>query len=100
MRELLTNTNNKKKQLIKVKIFSFTNKELNEISNTYSNIIEKGYSENDKVDLTYIKDKIDELNLIKRLDKFKKNHLLFAYDFSVEFTNNHQKEDLDRLRGN
>lgn len=98
MRELLTNTNSKKKKLINKGILSFTDAELKEISDTYDTIIEKGYSENNKVSLTYIKDKIDELNLIERLDKFKENHLFFAYDFSVEFTNNTSERSLRQVK--
>lgn len=98
MRELLTNTNNRKKELIKKGILSFTEAELKEISDAYDNIIEKGYSENDKVNLTYIKDKNDELNLIDRLNTFKENHLLFAYDFSVEFTNNTSERGLRQVK--
>ena len=98
MRELLTNTNSKKKKLINKGILSFTEAELKEISDTYDTIIEKGYSENNKVSLTYIKDKIDELNLIERLDKFKENHLFFAYDFSVEFTNNTSERGLRQVK--
>jgi len=30
----------------------------------------------------------DEINLLSRLDKYKENHLLFAYDYTVPFTNN------------
>lgn len=30
----------------------------------------------------------DEINLLSRLEKYKENHLLFAYDYTVPFTNN------------
>lgn len=98
MRELLINTNIRKKELMNKKIFSFSETELQEISNTYDRIIEKGYSENKKVNLTYIKDKNDELNLIERLDTYKKSHLLFAYDFSVEFTNNTAEKGIRQVK--
>jgi len=32
--------------------------------------------------------KKDEFNLMSRLEKYKENHLLFAYDYAVPFTNN------------
>jgi hypothetical protein len=32
--------------------------------------------------------KKDEFNLMSRLEKYKENHLLFAYDYTVPFTNN------------
>ena len=98
MRELLENTNKRKLELIDKKTLSFTNAELEEISSMYDKIIEKGYSENDKVSLTYIKDKNDELNLIERLETFKENHLLFAYDFSVAFTNNTSERGIRQVK--
>ena len=98
MRDLLINTNKRKKELIDKEITSFTKIELEEISSCYDKIIEKGYLENNKVNLTYIKDKNDELNLIERLEAFKENHLLFAYDFTVEFTNNTSEKGLRQVK--
>lgn len=79
-------------------INSFTEEYLNEISSKYDEFIKLGYSENNTVDLTYIQNKIDELNLIERLEKFKENHLMFAYDFSVEFTNNTSERGLRKVK--
>lgn len=98
MRELLIDTNNKKKEAINNKLTSFTDSELQEISTTYDSIIKKGYSENEKVNLTYIRDKIDEKNLIERLETYKENHLLFAYDFSISFTNNTSERGLRQVK--
>ena len=98
MRDLLINTNKRKKELLGNDILSFTADELMEISNTYDKIIEKGFVENNKVSLTYVKDKNDELNLIERLKNFKENHLLFAYDFSVAFTNNTSERGLRQVK--
>ena len=98
MRDLLINTNKRKKELLESDILSFTADELMEISSTYDKIIEKGFSENNKVSLTYVKDKNDELNLIERLKNFKENHLLFAYDFSVAFTNNTSERGLRQVK--
>ena len=98
MRDLLINTNKRKNDLIGSDIISFTDDELIEISGTYDKIIEKGFSENNKVSLTYVKDKTDELNLIERLKKFKENHLLFAHDFSVAFTNNTSERGLRQVK--
>lgn len=98
MRELLNNVNDRKKELIKKKVSSFTEPELEEISSNYDKIIKKGYKENEKVDLKYIQNKKDELNLIERLDKFKENHLLFAYDFTVAFSNNTSERGLRQVK--
>ena len=40
----------------------------------------------------------NELNLIERLDKFKENHLMFASDFSVDFTNNTSERGLRTVK--
>lgn len=98
MKELLENTNKRKLELMDKKTLLFPNTELEEISCMYDKIIEKGYSENNKVSLTYIKDKTDELNLIERLETFKENHLLFAYDFSVAFTNNTSERGIRQVK--
>ena len=39
-----------------------------------------------------------ELNLIKRLDKYKDNHLLFIKDFKVPFTNNTAERGLRQTK--
>ena len=98
MRDLLINTNEEKKELIEKKQNSFSKEKLEEISNRYDEIIKNAYKENSSVNLTYIQNKIDELNLIERLDKFKENHLMFANDFSVEFTNNTSERGLRQIK--
>ena len=42
--------------------------------------------------------KKDELNLIKRLDKYKDNHLLFIKDFYIPFTNNTAERGLRQTK--
>ena len=88
MRSLLKETNQERNELIKQKIDNFSNEKTNEIFSKYDEIIKLGYEENKTVDLTYIKNKNDEHNLIERLEKYRDNHLLFIKDFSVDFTNN------------
>ena len=98
MRKLLVDTNKEKGELIENKISSFSNKKLEEISQKYDEIIKLAYKENEDRDIEKIQAEIDELNLIERLDKFKENHLLFAYDFSVEFTNNTSERGLRQVK--
>ena len=100
MRKLLIDTNKRKIDAISNGKGSFTKQELDEISNKYDSIIKEGYLENENVNLTYIKDIIDEKNLIERLEKYKENHLLFAYDFSVSFTNNTSERGLRQVKKN
>ena len=34
------------------------------------------------------------MNLIERLETFKENHLLFTYNYSIEFSNNTSEREL------
>ena len=98
MRSLLKETNQERNELIKQKIDNFSNEKTNEIFSKYDEIIKLGYEENKTVDLTYIKNKNDEHNLIERLDKYRDNHLLFIKDFSVDFTNNTSERGLRQAK--
>lgn len=98
MRSLLQETNQERNELIKQKIDNFSNEKTNEIFSKYDEIIKLGYEENKTVDLTYIKNKNDEHNLIERLDKYRDNHLLFIKDFSVDFTNNTSERGLRQAK--
>lgn len=98
MRNLLLQVNKEKQEMIQKGINSFDETKLNSIFNKYDEIIKLGYEENSKVDISHITNKNDELNLIERLDKFKENHLMFATDFSVEFTNNCSERGLRQVK--
>lgn len=98
MRILLKETNQERNELIKQGITKFPDNKINDIFSQYDEIIKLGYNENKAVDLTYIKNKNDELNLIERLDKFRENHLLFVVDFSVAFTNNTSERGLRQTK--
>ena len=98
MRSLLQETNQERNELIKQKIDNFSNEKTNEIFSKYDEIIKLGYEENKTVDLTYIKNKNDEHNLIERLDKYRDNHLLIVKDFSVDFTNNKSERGLRQAK--
>lgn len=98
MRSLLKETNQERTELIKQKIDNFSNEKTNEIFSKYDEIIKLGYEENKTVDLSYIKNKNDEHNLIERLDKYRDNHLLFIKDFSVDFTNNTSERGLRQAK--
>lgn len=98
MRDFLGKIKSKKEDLMANGINSFSEEELTRISKQYDDIIKTGYEENKTVDLVYILDKNDELNLIERLEKFKENHLMFASDFSVGFTNNTSEKGLRQVK--
>ncbi len=104
MRDLLINTYKNRNKIISenanqpLEKLGFTTEELNNISDEYDKIINIAYIENESVDLVRVQDKMDELSLIKRLDKFKENHLLYAYDFTVAFTNNTSERGLRQVK--
>lgn len=104
MRDLLINTYKQRNKIVSenasqpLEKLCFTKEELNSISDEYDKIINIAYNENESVDLVRVQDKIDELSLIKRLDKFKENHLLYAYDFTVAFTNNTSERGLRQVK--
>lgn len=87
MKNLLNNTNIEKGALLSKKTSSFSKEKIRQINDRYDEIIKLAYNENDNTeDYHFYKDK--EKVLIKRLEKFKENHLMFATNFSVPFTNN------------
>ena len=58
----------------------------------YDDILQEGWEENK--DLKWESVASDERALLRRLEKFKADHLRFATDFCVEFTNNISESDL------
>lgn len=98
MRDFIINLYEEKIVAISNKETNFSEEKIHHIYERYQQIIEKGYKENNTVDIKYILNKNDELNLIERLDKFRENHLMFATDFSVEFTNNTSEKGLRQVK--
>jgi len=72
---------------IENQITSMNTQALYQYSNLYDEIISLAKTE---VETLSKKSSIkkDEFNLMSRLEKYKENHLLFAYDYIVPFTNN------------
>ena len=75
----------------------FNAEALSLISETYDRIVAEGRSQNLTTD-GKIASK-EERRLLNRLEKYKDNHLLFAWDFEVEFTNNMSERDLRKCKG-
>jgi transposase len=91
MSSLLCCVNNSKKRLNR-----FEKPQLERISKRYDEILQKGIEENKKLKSKYYKQ--DERKLLRRLQKYKDNHLLFAYDFTVPFDNNLSERDLRNVK--
>ena len=75
----------------------FNAEALSLISATYDRIVAEGRRQNIATD-GKIASK-EERRLLNRLEKYKDNHLLFAWDFEVEFTNNMSERDLRKCKG-
>ena len=75
----------------------FNAEALSLISETYDGIVAEGRRQNLTTD-GEIASK-EERRLLNRLEKYKDNHLLFAWDFEVEFTNNMSERDLRKCKG-
>lgn len=54
--------------------------------------MKKGRDENQKTQGKYARQ--DENALLNRLEKYKRNHLLFLHDFRIPFSNNISEKDL------
>ena len=70
----------------------FSEDELADYFKRYDEILQEGWGENKNI--TWESVASDERALLRRLEKYKEDHLRFATDFCVEFTNNISESDL------
>ena len=70
----------------------FSKEQLERYSNRYDQILSDGIQANKNTKGRLAKK--EEKALLKRLIKYKKNHLLFSYDFRVHYSNNMSEKDL------
>lgn len=96
MMSLLNSLNNYKKDLVKTNKSYIDKEKLNNYSKRYDEILELGFEQNKKVESKFYKD--EEKRLLNRLKKYKENHLLFLYDFSIPFDNNLSERDLRHVK--
>ena len=89
---LLYEIKNRKELLMSQGIEGFTDRELAAYSKRYDEILKDGWEENKSLDWESVAS--DERALLRRLEKYKADHLRFATDFCVEFTNNISESDL------
>jgi len=62
----------------------------------YDEIVANGRKENKKTQGKYARK--DENALLNRLEKYKRNHLLFLHDFRIPFSNNMSEQDLRKSK--
>lgn len=96
--DLLYKMKDEKQRLFAAGAHSFSDKRMAEFSRKYDEAIRKGWgqSKDPKVP-KYARD--EERALLRRLEKYKDDHLRFATNFKVEFTNNTSEKDLRFIKG-
>ena len=92
MNEFLCGINRRKKERISQDGTCFSPLELADIRRDYDFIVHKGRHQQKSTEGKKAGE--EENALLNRLKKYKKNHLLFAYDFRVDFSNNMSERDL------
>ncbi len=85
----LNRTRNEEKKIGKT---GFSKEQLERYSNRYDQILIEGVKANKSTRNRLAKQ--EEKTLLNRLVKYKKNHLLFLYDFRVHYSNNMSEKDL------
>ena len=96
MRSFLCSLNEYRKDLKAKEKNNFEEEQLERYSKRYDEILAKGYKENRKIKSKYLRQ--EEQKLLNRLSKYKENHLMFLYDFSVPFDNNLSERDLRHVK--
>jgi len=75
---------------------SFPEGEVARYEAEYDEIVANGRKENKKTQGKYARK--DENALLNRLEKYKRNHLLFLHDFRIPFSNNHGNRISGKVR--
>jgi len=91
LKKFLSDINYDRNKLLDENKEKFEKSYLEKISNEYDEIINKGYAEKDDIE-NYFKD--EELTLLKDLKKYKKNYLLWCYNFKLPSTNNNCERNI------
>lgn len=95
--ELLSKTNKDRNQLLKDDKDNFEKEYLQELDNNYDKIINQATKENqESITTNYFKD--EEKRFITDLVKYKKNYLLWAYNFSIPSTNNNSERNIRPIK--
>lgn len=96
MKDFLENVNIRKKEAILEGKNSFSREELAEYTAIYDDIIKKEKIQNKGTKTKWAKQ--DEMSLIRRMEKHKENHLMFIYDFNIDYSNNVSERDLRKCK--
>lgn len=96
MEKLLCEMNRERKKLMEREILSFTEETLSGYEQKYTDLLAKGREENKNTRHKYAKK--EEKALLNRMEKYRHNHLLFLYNFSVPFDDNISERDLRKVK--
>ncbi len=96
MAELLIEMNRERKKQQEEGKSSFHEERVSEYEKRYMELIQKGCEENKNTHHKYAKN--EEKALLKRMEKYRENHLLFLHDFTVPFDNNMSERDLRKAK--
>ena len=95
MRSLLSKMNKARNERIGEQT-TFSEKEIEEFEHAYEKLIMVGRQQNRNTKPKWAKR--DEASLLNRMEKYKKNHLLFLHDFAVPFDDNMSERDLRKCK--
>ena len=97
LKSLLSKTVHDRNLVLKKKKDSFSKSYLQKLDKEYDDLIEKGKKQNkDKTTRNYFEK--EEANFIKDLIKYKRNYLLWAYNFSLPTTNNNSERNIRPIK--
>ncbi len=90
---LLYEIKDEKAKLMEKGVMKFSDDALKDYFQRYDEILKKGWEQNkDEKLLQYASD--DERANLRRFEKYKEDHLRFATNFEVDFTNNRSESDI------
>lgn len=92
--DLLYEIKDNKASLLEKGINAFSEDVMEEYSKRYDSVLAKGWKENSEDEKLWKYADDDEKALLRRLEKYKDDHLRFATNFKVNFSNNRSEADL------
>lgn len=96
MSSFFTQVHTARKQLIAEGVTCFSDSVIAAYEQEYDRILAEGRQQNQSAKPKWAKQ--DEAALLRRLEKYKANHLLFLHDFAVSFDNNMSERDLRKCK--
>ncbi len=96
MDSFLLGMNAARKELIALGVDHFKEENLLRYEARYDAILAEGYEQNKHTKGSLAR--AEEKKLLKRLRKYKENHLLFLHDFEVPYSNNMSERDLRKCK--